>query len=74
MIEAEVVGEEDIVVRLRGVGGERSIGGEKNENSRKLQVYIGTKCPQPMGMMSQTTQPIKHSPTKHVSSNTAITR
>ena len=58
--------EEEILIRLGGVGGERSVGGEKSENTRKPQVYIGTKCPQPMGTMSQTTQPIKYSP-----SNTA---
>ena len=56
--------EEDIIVR--GVGGVRCVGGEKSENTRKPQVYIGTECPQPMGTMSQTAQPIKHSP-----SNTA---
>ena len=74
--EGEVTGaveEEDIVVRVRRVGRERSVGGEKSENTRKPQVYIRAKCPQPMGTMSQTTQPIKHSPMKHVSSNTAIT-
>ena len=64
---------EDIVVRVRGVGEERSVGGEKSENTRKPQDYIGTKCPQPMGTMSQRTQPIKHSPAKHFSANTAIT-
>ena len=58
--------EEDIVVRVRGVGGVRNVGGEKSENTRKPQVYIGTKRPQPMGTMSQNAQPIKHSP-----SNTA---
>ena len=85
--EAEVMGVEDIVVGIRGVGGMRCVGGEKSKNTRKPQVYIRAKCPQPMGAMSQTTQPIKHSPSntahqtqpikhspmKHVSSNTAIT-
>ena len=66
--------EEDIVVRMREVGRVRCVGGEKSENTRKPQVYIGTKHPQPMGEMSQTEQPIKHSTMKHVSSNTAITR
>ena len=56
--------EEDIVVKVRGRV--RCVGGEKSENTRKPRVYIGTKRPQPMGKMSQTTQPIKHSP-----SNTA---
>ena len=67
--EGEVTGavkEEDIVIRVRGAGGVRNVGGEKSENTRKPQVYIRTKCPQPMGTMSQNTQPIKHSP-----SNTA---
>ena len=66
--------EEDIIARVRRVGGVRCVGGEKSENTRKPQVYIGTKRPQPMGKMSQTAQPIKHSPMKHVSSNTAIAR
>ena len=66
---AEAEGE-DSVIRVRGVGGVRCVGGEKSENTRKPQVYIGTKCPQPMGTMSQFTQPIKHSP----SSTTCKTR
>ena len=58
---AEAEGE-DIVIRVRGARGVRCVGGKKSENTRKPQVYIGTKCPQPMGTMSQFTQPIKHSP------------
>ena len=59
--EGAEVEEEDIVIRVRGVGRVRSVGGEKSKNTRKPQVYIGTKYPQPMGTMSQTAQPIKHS-------------
>ena len=63
------MGEEDIILRVRGVGGVRWIGGEKSENTRKPQVYIGTKCPQPMGTKSQYTQPIKHSPSSIAQGN-----
>ena len=66
---AEAEGE-DIVIRVRGVRGVRGVGGEKSENTRKPQVYIGTKCPQPMGTMSQTTQLIKHSPSSTAQRNT----
>ena len=55
--EGEAVGtvdmEEDIIVRIRGVRGEENVGGEKSENTRKIQDYIGKKYPQPMGTMSQ---------------------
>ena len=71
--------EEVIIVRMRGVGGVRCVGGEKSENTRRPQVYIGTKVPSTHGNdesdhTAHQTQPIKHSPMKHVSSNTAITR
>ena len=57
-----IEGAEDIVLRIRGVRGVRSVSGEEKRKHQKTQDYIGTKCPQPMGTMSQNTQPIKHSP------------
>ena len=64
--EGEAVGTvdmgEDIVVRIGGVRGGESVGGEKSEKTRKPLDYIGIKCPQPMGTMSQTAQAIKHGP------------
>ena len=73
---AEAEGE-DIAVRVRGVGGVRSVGGKESENTRKPQVYIRTKMPSTHGNdesdnTAHQTQPIKHSPMKHVSPNTAI--
>ena len=69
---------EDIVIRVRGVGGERSVGGEKSENTRKPQDYIRNKTPSTHGNNESDntvhqTQPIKHSPMKHISSRTIIT-
>ena len=70
--------EEDIVVRVRGVERSEKCWWEEKRKHQKTPSLYKNKTPSTHGKdesdcTAHQAQPIKHSPMKHVSSNTAIT-